>query len=305
MPRIAPTGQNLGAAVTGIDLSQPMSDGDFTTIVMALGEHGVLRFPGQDLSSQAVKDFSERFGSIQASIRSTGELPPSGVHGVGLLSNVKQDGKYIGSHDAGQDWHTDMSYRTTMGFVNVLYGITIPKRDGRTLGGTEFRNTQRAYEALPAGMRDMLRDATVTHDFNKFWDHMRHDKGSTRPPLTDEQRALRPPVVHPLFLTHPVTGRKVLYCNPGYAIRINELPEAESAAILDYLFAFQLRAEFAYLNVWTERDLLIWDNIGTIHRAIADYGPEEHRLIKRCQVMADRIFDPGFQAQVLPPRRAA
>ena len=58
---------------------------------------------------------------------------------IGILSNLKEDGKYIGSPDAGQDWHTDMTYREVPGFVNVLYGIRIPHRDGKPLGGTEFR----------------------------------------------------------------------------------------------------------------------------------------------------------------------
>ena len=100
--------------------------------------------------------------------------------------------------------------------------------------------------------------------------------------------------VHPVFLTHPITGRKVLYCNPGYAIRINELPEAESDAVLAELFEHQLQPKYQYAHDWTEGDVLLWDHIGTLHNAIPDYGPDEHRLMKRCQVMADRVFDPAF-----------
>ena len=95
-------------------------------------------------------------------------------------------------------------------------------------------------------------------------------------------------------MTHPISGRTVLYCNPGYVIRINELPEAESDAVLEQLFAHQLEDRFQHAHVWTEGDVLMWDHIGTLHNAIPDYGPDEHRLIKRCQVMADRVFDPEF-----------
>jgi taurine dioxygenase len=112
--------------------------------------------------------------------------------------------------------------------------------------------------------------------------------------MTDEQRRRRPPVVRPVFLTHPITGRKVLYCNPGFVERINELPERESNEMLEYLFAHQLQLQFRYTNVWAENDLLIWDHLGTLHRAIADYGPDEIRLIHRCQVMATKVFDPEF-----------
>ena len=171
-----------------------------------------------------MRAFSQLFGDIQGP--SSGPLTKDGKETpvVGILSNLKENGKYIGSADAGQDWHTDMSYRDVIGFVNVLYGVKIPRRDGKPLGGTEFSNMHAAYDALPEEIKTELADATVTHAFEKFWEHMRQNKNSGRPPMTEEQRRRRPPVVHPLFLTHPITGKKVLYCNPGYAIRINELP---------------------------------------------------------------------------------
>ena len=93
---------------------------------------------------------------------------------------------------------------------------------------------------------------------------------------------------------HPITERRVLYANPGYAIRINELPEGESDAVLEFLFRHQLQPKYRWVYRWSEGDVLLWDDIGTLHNAHADYGPDEHRLIKRCQVMSDRIFDPHF-----------
>ncbi len=147
---------------------------------------------------------------------------------VGILSNIIENGEPIGITDAGQDWHTDMSYNETIGFLNVLYAVKVPRRDGQVLGATAFVNTQAAYEDLAPEVKARLRDATATHDFNKFWENMRVRPGSLRAPLSEEQRRRRPPSVHPVFLTHPITGRTVLYCNPGYAIRINELDEAES-----------------------------------------------------------------------------
>ena len=86
----------------------------------------------------------------------------------------------------------------------------------------------------------------------------------------------------------------MLYCNPGFAERINELPKRESDEMLEYLFAHQLQPQFRWTNAWAENDLLIWDHLGTLHRAIADYGPDEIRLIRRCQVMATKVFDPEF-----------
>ncbi|MBX6373788.1 MAG: TauD/TfdA family dioxygenase [Acetobacteraceae bacterium] len=304
-PTIEPTGAILGATVRGVDLARPLDDTAFALVLRALGRHGVLRFPDQDLTSQQLKDFSERLGEIQGSIRHGGKPPASGVQGVGILSNVRENGEYIGSPDAGQDWHTDMSYREVRGFVNVLYALKVPRRDGKVLGGTEFANMHAAYEGLPEAIKTRLDGATATHDFEKFWEYMRREKGSTRPPLTEEQRRLRPPVHHPVFLTHPITGRKVLYCNPGYATRIDGMDERESEEMLAFLFAHQLRDEYRWTHTWTERDVLVWDNLGTIHRAIADYRPDEHRLMKRCQVMATKIFDPEFLRRALGTAPAA
>ncbi|MGE0224738.1 MAG: TauD/TfdA dioxygenase family protein [Acetobacteraceae bacterium] len=301
MLTVEPTGQILGATIRGIDLSQPIPDREFGRILNALGQFGVLRFPQQTLELGDLKRFSEMFGEIQGNpisqINRDRPYPE-----VGILSNVKENGQYIGSPDAGQDWHTDMSYRDVMGFVNVLYGLKIPRRDGKALGGTEFSNMHAVYETLPEELKYRLDGMTATHDFEKFWENMRQNHNSGRPAMTDEQRRRRPPVVHPVFLTHPITGKKVLYTNIGYTMRINELPEKESDEILDFLFRHQLEERFRYTHEWNEFDLLIWDNLGTIHRAIADYRPDEIRLMRRCQVMATKAFNDDF---LRPAREAA
>jgi taurine dioxygenase len=187
-----------------------------------------------------------------------------------------------------------MSYNPTIGFLNVLFAVKVPRRNGQVLGATMFVNTQAAWDELSADLKVRLADLTATHDFNKFWENMRRRPGSTRGPMTEEQRRRRPPSVHPVRLIHPISFRPVLYCNPGYAIRINELDPAESEQMLDTLFAHQLQPKFQYTHRWTEGDVLVWDHVGTLHNAIPDYGPDEHRLMKRCQVMADRVFEPGF-----------
>ena len=290
--KVTPNQGTWGATVEDIDLSKPLGQPDFASIFHALGAHSVLCFPRQQLDALSLKAFSERFGSLQGS--PTGTYCEPGVPEVMLLSNIVEAGKPIGLADAGQDWHTDMSYNPLIGFLNVLFAIKIPRRGGKPLGNTVFADMQAAYDDLSPALKSRLANATATHDFNKFWEEMRRRPGSTRPALTPEQRAKRPPSVHPVFLTHPITGRKVLYSNPGYAVRINELPEAESDEVLTDLFAHQLQPKYQHAHVWTEGDVLVWDHIGTLHNAIPDYTADEHRLIKRCQVMADRVFDPAF-----------
>ena len=285
--KVISSGQTLGAAIEGLDLAKPLSQEEFDAVLRTLGERGVVRFPRQSLTSRQLADFSARFGKLEINVANAYQEP--GIPEVMTLSNIVEDGKPIGLADAGQDWHTDMSYSRTIAFANVLYGIKIPKRNGKPLGATEFSNMHAAYEDLPDEMKRDLEGMTVRHDFNKFWEMMRR-RGSPRPPLTEAQRKAKPPVSHPIFLTHPITGGKVLYANPGYSMRINELPEKESDETLEFLFQHQLKPEYRYEFRWTEGDVLMWEDIGTIHNAVADYGPEEPRLIKRCQVMATMFY---------------
>ena len=287
--RVTGSGHALGATIEGLDLARPLTDEAFDLILDALGRYSVIRFPRQELSGRELANFSSRFGKLETNVASTHYQEP-GVPEVMVLSNIVENGRPIGLADAGQGWHTDMSYNRTIAFANVLYGIKVPHRDGRPLGATEFSNMHAAYEGLPVDLKQRLDGMTVLHDFNKFWEMMRREKGSKRPPLTEAQRKAKPPVPQPIFLTHPLTGRKVLYANPGYSVRINELPEKESGEVLEFLFAHQLKPEYRYTSHWQAGDVLMWEDIGTIHSAVADYGPDEHRLIKRCQVMATRYF---------------
>ena len=286
--KVVPSGKVLGAAIEGLDLSQPLAESQVEEVIRALGRHGVVCFPDQRLGAAQQKAFAARFGELEINVAS-GAYQEPGIPEVMILSNIVRDGKPIGLADAGQDWHTDMSYSKTVAFANVLYALEVPRRGGKVLGDTEFSSMHAAYEGLPSGMKSRLDGMTVLHDFNKFWEMMRREKGSQRPPLTEAQRKAKPPVSHPVFLKHPITGRNVLYANPGYSMRINELPEQESAETLDFLFRHQLKPEYRYRHRWTEGDLLMWENFGTIHSAVADYGPNEHRLVRRCQVMATRF----------------
>jgi taurine dioxygenase len=285
---IVPSGKMLGARIEGLDLARPLEEREVEGIIQALGRYGVVSFPRQQLTARQHKDFAARFGELEINVAS-GAYQEPGIPEVMILSNIVKDGRPIGLADAGQDWHTDMSYSRTIAFANVLYALQVPRRNGKVLGATEFSSMHAAYEGLPENLKRKLEGMTVLHDFNKFWDKMRNEKGSKRPPLTEAQKKAKPPVSHPIFLRHPITGRKVLYANPGYSMRINELPQKESDEMLNFLFEHQLKPEYRYRHEWAEGDLLMWENFGTIHNAIADYGPDEHRLVKRCQVMATRF----------------
>ncbi|MFL6823806.1 MAG: TauD/TfdA dioxygenase family protein [Xanthobacteraceae bacterium] len=285
---IHPSGKALGATIEGIDLAQSLSDSDFKQTLRALGEHGVLCFPEQRLATEDFARFGRLFGELEINVANQFHEPD--FPEVMVLSNMTEGGKPIGLGDAGQGWHTDMSYSKEVALANVLYAIKVPMRDGRPLGDTQFRNMHAAYDDLPAEIKTRLKGRTATHDFAKFWDMMRTRPDSRRAPLTPEQRAKKPPVSQPIFRTHPITGRTVLYCNPGYATRIDGMPEAESAELLRFLFQHQEQKKYFYAHQWAQGDVLMWDNIGTVHNAAADYAPHEPRYMRRLQVMATKDY---------------
>jgi taurine dioxygenase len=285
---IQPSGEILGATINDIDLSKPIGDADFRRILRALGEFGVLCFPGQRLETDAFSRFGALFGDLEINVANQFHEPDHPE--VMILSNITKDGKSVGLGDAGQGWHTDMSYSKDVALANVLYAIKVPMRDGRPLGDTQFRNMHATYEGIPADIQRRLAGRTATHDFAKFWDMMRGRPGSQRAPLTAEQRAKKPPVSKPILRTHPITQRTILYCNPGYAIRIDGMEESESSELLEFLFAHQEKPEYLYAHKWAESQVLMWDNIGTVHNAIPDYRPDEPRYMRRVQVMATRDY---------------
>jgi taurine dioxygenase len=293
-PIVTPSGESLGARVGGIDLASPLSRADFAFILAALAAHGVLCFPAQRLDPAAQVAFSRRFGELEVHVSGAFQVPDHPE--VMILSNIVAGGKPIGLADAGQDWHTDMSFSRTIAFVNVLHALQVPRRNGRVLGDTLFADMAAAFDDLPAALQARLETLTATHDFAKFWDMMRArgGEGSVRQPLTEAQRRRKPPVSQPMVLRHPLSGRRILYANPGYTVRIDGLPADESDTLLATLFEHQLQPKYRFAHRWTEGDVLLWDNIRTMHNAVPDYGPDEHRLIRRCQAMADRVFDPDF-----------
>jgi len=282
---IIPSGQSLGARIEGIDLANALSDSEFRTVLRALGRFGVLCFPNQRFGTPAFAAFARRFGELEVNVANQFHEPD--FPEIMILSNqVSSGGKPLGLNDAGQGWHTDMSYSRDIALANVLHAQAVPMRNGKPLGETQFRNMHAAFDELPDSLKATLEGRTATHDFEKFWELMRQRPGSRRAPLTEAQKRRKPPVSQPLVRIHPLTGRKVLYANPGYTMWIDGMDRLEGDTILDYLFRHQERADFLYAHRWSAGDVLMWDNIGTVHNAVADYMPDEPRYMRRAQVMA-------------------
>jgi len=283
---VTPLAKHLGARIAGVDISAGLDGAAFRAIEEAFHRHSVIAISDQQLDEATLIAFSRRFGELEINVASSFHHPD--FPHINILSNKrKPDGTPLGSADAGQGWHADMSYNATPARASILYALEVPMRGGVALGDTLFASTEATSEALAPALKSRLGKLRAVHHFSKFYDYMIAERGSARPKLTPAQQASKPPVIHPMVVRHPHTGRECLYADPGYTVRVIDLPEEESKALLDQLFAWQIRPEFQYRHQWRVGDVLIWDNIAAIHMATGGYEPHEHRLMWRTQVLGD------------------
>lgn len=272
---IAPISPAIGARVTGIDLTRPLTDGAFAALERALVTHHVLFFENQPLTPHQQRDFAARFGDLH-------------IHPV--YPNVPERPEIMvldtGSHNPTDNdvWHTDVTFIETPPAIVALSGKIIPPQGGDTVWASNVA----AYEALSAPIRRLLEPLQAVHDFTKAFPEWRH----TGPAIHERWREARdkhPPVAHPVIRTHPVSGAKALFVSENFTTRILGLTEKESASILGFLFDHIARPEFTVRWQWKPDDLAIWDNRSTQHYAVNDYLPHR-RVMHRATVLGDRPY---------------
>jgi taurine dioxygenase len=274
----------FGCRIDGVQIGEGISAETFAVIEQALHKHLVVCVSGVPYAPPQLVEFGRFWGPLEISVARSfhhGQVPE-----VTVLSNRTIDGKPEGSPDAGQMWHTDMSYNPIGGRASVLHAHQVPMKDGRALGDTAFRDMHQAYEDLPADLRARLDTLEAVHEFEKVWSQMRA-RGSSRPEYTDAQRRQKPPVVHPVVIRHPWTGRKALFVNRGLTQRILEVSADESDQLLEFLYAHTEDPRYEFRHVWRVGDTLIWDNFATIHLATGGYGTDTPRVMIRTQVMGN------------------
>ena len=278
--RVTPLSTYVGADISGVDLAQPLSAGDFETIFSAWMEHQVLRFRGQTLTKEQLLDFSARLGELdKAPINIKGEPWIRGYPNLAVMSNILEDGQPIGSLGYGEAvWHTDMSYNDTTPSAALLYGLEVTKVGGET----GFLSMYHAYETLPPELMRAVEGREIKHDAS------RNSAGQLRKgykDVTDPRDA--PGALHPIVINHPVTKRRAVYLGRRPLSYIVGLPLEESEALLDALWAHATREEFAWFQKWSVGDLLIWDNRCVMHKRTA-FDPSERRYLLRTQIKGSR-----------------
>jgi taurine dioxygenase len=278
----------LGCRIEGIDIARGIDDETYARIEDALHKHLVVCVSGRRYGHDSLVAFGRHFGTLTVN-KSKNFYHDGKMTEVKVLSNEVQEGKPKGSPDAGQIWHTDMSYNRIAGRATVLHAHKVPMRAGKSLGDTAFRDMHAAYEALPDSIKHKLKSAEAVHDLERLWDLMRQ-RDSPRPPYTDEQRREKPPVVHPVFLRHPWTNRLALYVNRAMTQRILGLSPGESDETLRELFDFQEEPTFEFRHEWRVGDTLIWDNCATLHLATGGYDASTPRVMIRVQAEGDEVL---------------
>jgi taurine dioxygenase len=268
---IIPINGFIGAEVRGVDLRQPLDETAFPTLHDALVKFEVLVLREQDISLEQQIAFGRRFG-------------PLSVH---PFSPNLEDKPEVIVLDYSADnppaltdvWHSDETFREAPPLGTILRAKVVPPAGGDTL----FASMSAAYRGLSERMQRYVHGAEALHDFKPF-----------RALLADTNRArLRqiedqfPNPWHPVVRVHPVAGRRILNVNPQFTLRIRDLKEDESAAILQFLYRQAHVPEYQLRVKWRPNTVVMWDNRSVQHYAPHDYYPAR-RTMERVTISGDK-----------------
>jgi len=273
-PEIRPITTILGAEVANVDLSKPLGNEAFDAIHGAFNRHSVLVFHDQNLTPEHHIAFSRRFGPLMVHVFAEDLL--DGYPEIYRLSNVVIDGVRQGRPDAGQYWHSDLTYEATPSLGSVMYALEVPPVGGDTL----FASTAHAFEQLSPVMQTLLDGLTAIHEFG----HAFGRSNTTSIAVAQEALDRRPPVEHPVVRVHPGTGRKCLFVNPGFTVKIKGMNDAESEVLLGFLYRHMTRPEWVLRHRWRKGDVVMWDNRALLHSGTGDYDAGTPRHMHRTTI---------------------
>ncbi|MDD9903957.1 MAG: TauD/TfdA family dioxygenase [Rhodospirillaceae bacterium] len=276
--KVVPTGAALGADIEGVDLRE-IDDAAFKVIEDAWHDNLVLRFRGQQLDDDSLADFSARFGDLDMAPTGRGGTPydPSRPE-ITVLSNIVEDGKELGALGNSElVWHQDMTYNDVPPKASLLHAREVPESGG----DTSFYNMYRAYETLPADLRQRIQGLACKHDAT------RTSSGDLRHGYEESySHEERPGAVHPFVIRHPATGKPALFLGRRPNAYVPGLSVEEGDALLDALWDHINNGPHHWTQNWRVGDLVIWDNRCALHRRNA-LDPTTRRHMHRTQVRDD------------------
>jgi len=263
---------HIGAEVSGVDLAEPMDDDTIAEIRRAFLAHMVIFFRDQNLTAAQFLAFARSMGepSEYPMVKGLDDFPE-------ITEVIKREDERV---NFGGIWHSDTTYLPNPPMATLLYARQVPPIGGDTL----FANMNLAYESLSPGFKRLLVGLTAINSADKDVaaatraDRIRERPGDTRDTPTTAE--------HPVVRTHPETGLKALFVNPGHTLRIKGFSEEESAPILETLYARQTRPEFTCRFRWRTGSLAFWDNRVTQHYPLNDYHGHR-RAMQRITLAGD------------------
>jgi len=253
--KVRPIAGALGAEIEGVDAARPLDSAVIAEIRQAFLDYLVIFLRNQKLTPQVQLAFARQFGEPM-------EYPQlKGLPECPLITPVVKL-----AHERvnfGGIWHSDTAYLERPPMASMLYAVETPPHGGDTL----FANQYLAYETLFEDLRRRLTGVIGVNSSTKA------DASRTREDRLREAGVERKVLVgeHPVARTHPETGRKALYVNVGHTTHFRGWTEEESAPLLRFLFAHQVKPEFTCRFVWAPGSLAFWDNRCAQHNPVNDY----------------------------------
>jgi taurine dioxygenase len=270
---VVPLSKHIGAEIRGIDLRTALNADTIKQIHQAWLDHSVLVFRNQSFSQEDLLRVTGYFGEL-APLTRPAKFFPKGyarlLPNIMMISNIRENGETIGALPDGEmHFHHDQIHSEVPHNGTLLYSLEVPSYGGDTL----FASGYAAYDTLDPSIKSQLAGRRAFHHYNY---------GST---VRGDSRGVEAfsQAVHPVFRTHDETGRKAIYVNRLMTTRIENLPEAESDALLQALFDHSEKPEFIYRHVWRVGDLIVWDNRCSMH-ARDDFPSDQRRLMLRTTV---------------------
>src|ERR1043166_7940823 len=261
----------IGAEIRGVDLTRPLADDEWRAIHNAFLAHSVLFFRDQTAAMTPAQHIAvgRRFGELH--------IHPAAPHLEGhpevFVIHAHKDSKIVN----GEFWHSDVSCEAEPPLGSLLQIHLLPPSGGDTL----FSSMYAAFDDLSSAMQGFLRGLAAVHESEHFY------RGRYAARGVNDAGKVYPSATHPVIRTHPETGKPLIFVNRTFTTRIEGLAEAESRAILQFLFQHVENPAYQTRFQWRRNDVAVWDNRCTQHMAIWDYWPHE-RKGHRVTVKGDR-----------------
>jgi alpha-ketoglutarate-dependent 2,4-dichlorophenoxyacetate dioxygenase len=282
---IRPYHHGFAGAVTGIDITQPLTGDQVAAIERGMDQYAVLNFPDQPLTDEQQVVFTARFGELEITLSGQMAKPEerrfqqlelgdiSNYNGADTSRLRARDDKRRMYALANRLWHSDASFRAIGAGYTLLHSRIVPKHGA----DTQFADMRAAYDALSAAEKAEVEDLVCEHSI--VFSREQIGFGDYNPGHEDHLK----PVPHKLVITHPVTGRKSLYLS-SHIGGIVGWPVPEARAFIRDLTEHATQPRFVYSHKWAVGDMVMWDNRTVMHRATRFRDLEEVRDLRRTSI---------------------